>query len=143
MTTPTSPSVILVDDLRMFIDSAVPVIITRSSAAGLAILRQRHMTREPLAQLWLDHDLGTASGQEDTTGPVVDWLLQVAAEGSPLEVERILVHTSNGVAASWMVTSLRHAGYVVNRLDAADYLVVDANLHSLVSDLPGSVNRSG
>jgi hypothetical protein len=50
--------VVLIDDLRSFVDER-PALVARSSVAGIELL-QRHR-RQRLAELWLDHDHGAGS----------------------------------------------------------------------------------
>lgn len=70
------PAIILVDDLRSFVDGR-PAEVARTSAAGVELLDRRRSDR--LDELWLDHDLG----DDDTIWPVVEVLERAAFEGRP------------------------------------------------------------
>ena len=67
-------------------------------------------------ELWLDHDLIG----EDTVQPLVDLLVADAANGRPLRVGRIWVHSSNIREGHRVVQELEAAGYPVQRSYAAN-----------------------
>ncbi len=69
-------TIILVDDLRSFMDGR-SAEVARTSAAGVELLDRFRDGR--LDELWLDHDLGG----DDTTWPVVEILEQAAFEKRP------------------------------------------------------------
>lgn len=127
MTEP-SPAVVLVDDLRVFRAAAVPVAVARTSAAAVAYLAERHTARHHLAQLWLDHDLGEVGGVVDTAMPVVDWLCARAHEGVPVNVDVVVVHTSNVVGGSAMVRALARGGYNTVRVSASEHFTIEETL---------------
>jgi len=102
------PLTVLVDDVRGFRDER-PALVARSSRDALTLLKQLGDNR--IDHLWLDHDLVG----EDTIRPVVDWMVELASSGSPLNVGQIHVHSAN-VGAGFRVTAdLRAAGYLVVR----------------------------
>jgi hypothetical protein len=103
-----SPLTVLVDDVREFRD-ARPALLARSSQEALTLLDELGGKR--IDHLWLDHDLGG----EDTLGPVVDLMVQLARTGSPLDVGQVHIHTANIGAGRWMGDQLRAAGYTVVR----------------------------
>ncbi len=115
--------VVLVDDLRSFRDER-PALVARSSAAGVALLRELHEPphdvrgRLTIDELWLDHDLGGA----DTIMPVVEYLQERAFSGDGLDVRAVFVHSANPVGADSVVLGLRRFGYPVSRA-ATDLLV--------------------
>jgi hypothetical protein len=98
--------IILIDDLRSFVDGR-SAEVARTSAAGVALLdRYRD---QPLAQLWLDHDLGG----DDTIWPVVAVLERAAFEERPFDVGIINIHSANPAGATKMAQVLRRWGYRV------------------------------
>ena len=128
-----SPDVLLIDDLRSFRDATVPATVARTSAAGLDAVRAAQADGHRWAQIWLVHDLGG----EDTIAPVVDWLCATAAAGDPVQVDTVVVHTSNVVGGDMAVRALSRAGYRVVRVNAPDYLwVADAAAYGRVDDGP-------
>jgi hypothetical protein len=103
---PRPPLIVLVDDLRSFLDDR-PALVARTSADGVTLL-DRHRG-EPLAELWLDHDLGG----DDTIWPVVELLERAAFDERPFDVGSIFVHSSNPPGAGRVVQALRRWGYNV------------------------------
>ncbi|MFJ8578375.1 cyclic-phosphate processing receiver domain-containing protein [Micromonospora sp. NPDC093277] len=98
--------IVLIDDLRSFVDGRCAEV-ARSSAAGVALL-ERHRD-ERLAELWLDHDLGEA----DTIWPVVEVLERAAFEGRPFDIGVVHVHSANPAGAGRMAQVLQRWGYQV------------------------------
>lgn len=137
--------VLLIDDLRDFrprvLTDATAVTTIRTSPEAVAFFQQHNDAT--FGQVWLDHDLGDVTGVKDSAGPVVDWLCDHARNGHAGTVDRIFVHTSNGVAAQRMTVTLTRAGYRVTRVAAADYLAVNPTLHARVVDLPGTMRPTG
>ncbi|GLY26513.1 hypothetical protein Misp04_62440 [Micromonospora sp. NBRC 101691] len=86
MITGKQPRIVLVDDLRSFVDGRAAQV-ARTSAAGVEVL-ERHRGRR-LDELWLDHDLGG----DDTIWPVVE------APGGACR--RIRVPARDGRAGQW------------------------------------------
>ena len=121
--------VLLVDDLRTF---TVPrsATLARTSASALATLKEIHAARDGFDEVWLDHDLGDATGTNDTSMPVVDWLCEQAVHGQPVPIRVIYIHTSNQVGAQTMLRTLTRYGYTTQRADAASHLRVDDSLHA-------------
>jgi hypothetical protein len=99
---------VLVDDVRGFRDER-PARIARSSQEALDLLAQVGDRR--IDHLWLDHDLVG----DDTIRPVVEFLVQRARGGAPLNVGQIHVHTARVAAGIRMCDDLREAGYAVVR----------------------------
>jgi hypothetical protein len=100
------PRIILVDDLRSFVDGR-SADVARTSAAGVRLLESRR--HERLDELWLDHDLGG----DDTIWPVVEILERAAFDGRPYDVGVINIHSANPAGATKMAQALRHWGYRV------------------------------
>lgn len=98
--------VVLIDDLRCFVDGR-PAEVARTSAAGVHLL-QRHRGQR-LDELWLDHDLGG----EDTIWPVVELLERAAFEGGPWDIGVVFVHSANPAGAAKIVQVLFRWGYNV------------------------------
>jgi hypothetical protein len=103
-----SPLTVLVDDVRGFSDER-PALVARSSQEALALLDGLGGKR--IDHLWLDHDLVG----EDTIGPVVDLMVQLASAGTPLNVGQVHIHSANVGAGHRMGAELRAAGYAVVR----------------------------
>jgi hypothetical protein len=103
-----APLTVLIDDVRGFKDER-PALVARSSQEALALLDQLGDTR--INHLWLDHDLVG----DDTIRPVVDWMVQQASIGSPLNVGQIHIHSANVGGGHWMRLKLEAAHYPVTR----------------------------
>jgi hypothetical protein len=99
--------VILVDDLRSFVDGR-QAEVARTSAAGVELVERCRDQR--LDELWLDHDLG----EEDTIWPVIEVLERAAFDGRPFDVGVINVHSANPAGAMKMAQVLRRWGYRVH-----------------------------
>ena len=99
-------TVILVDDLRSFVDGR-SAEVARTSAAGVEVL-ERHRGRR-IDELWLDHDLGG----DDTIWPVVEVLELAAFEERPFDIGVILIHSANPPGGAKMLQALRRWGYGV------------------------------
>jgi hypothetical protein len=99
--------VILVDDLRSFVDGR-SAEVARTSAAGVQLL-DRYRDRR-LDELWLDHDLGG----DDTIWPVVEVLERAAFEDRRFDIGVIYVHSANPAGATKIAQVLRHWGYRVH-----------------------------
>ena len=100
------PLVILVDDLRSFVDGRAAEI-ARTSAEGVEALHRHREAR--IDELWLDHDLGG----DDTIWPVVEVLEMAAFEGRPFDIGVVLVHSANPPGVAKMLQALRRWGYEV------------------------------
>jgi hypothetical protein len=107
---------VLVDDTRDFKDGR-PALTARTSAEAVELLRG--LARTSIDELWLDYDLSLG----DTAQPVVDHLLTAAATGTPQEVGRILVHSSNIRHGHRITAELAAAGYPARRSYAAGLFV--------------------
>ncbi|MGR6318195.1 hypothetical protein Q2K19_01845 [Micromonospora soli] len=100
------PGVVLVDDLRSFVDCRVAHVV-RTSRAGIEALERNRGQR--LDELWLDHDLG----EDDTIWPVVEVLERAAFEERPFEIGVVYVHSANPAGAEKIMQALRRWGYNV------------------------------
>lgn len=98
--------IVLIDDLRSFVDGRAAEV-ARTSSAGVELLEQNRSTR--LDEVWLDHDLGG----EDTIWPVVEVLERAAFDERPFDIGVIVVHSANPAGAGTMTQALRHWGYRV------------------------------
>lgn len=99
--------IVLVDDLRSFVDGR-SADVARTSTAGVELLERCHDQR--LDELWLDHDLG----EDDTIWPVVEVLERAAFEGRPFDVGLINIHSANPAGVAKMAQALRRWGYRVH-----------------------------
>ena len=131
---------LLVDDLRAFVTPR-PAVIARSSAVAVDVLIANEFLGERFDEVWLDHDLGDATGADDTVMPVVDWLCEQADSGEQPNVGTVYVHTSNRAGADTIVRALERYGYDVKRVPAEAHLRIDGNLHAQAlartAELPG------
>ena len=100
------PRIVLVDDLRSFVDGRLAQV-ARTSAAGVEVLARHRGQR--LDELWLDHDLG----EDDTIWPVVEVLERAAFEARPLDIGVVYVHSANPAGADKIMQALRRWGYNV------------------------------
>lgn len=114
-TAPAWAIVVLVDDLRSFRDGR-PATVVRNSKDAVELLEDLRF--QPIAELWLDHDLGGT----DTVAPVVELLQQAAFDGNHFAVDLIVVHTANGAASDWICAGLRRFGYRVTRRPADELI---------------------
>lgn len=73
--------------------------------------QQRIQGNAHIDELWLDHDLGFYTN----TGPIVRWMAACAEIGHPLDVDHVLIHTMNSVAADSLWRILDGVGYNVDR----------------------------
>ncbi|MFI6262850.1 cyclic-phosphate processing receiver domain-containing protein [Micromonospora sp. NPDC051006] len=106
MVTENLPRIVLVDDLRSFVDGRT-ARVARTSAAGVVELG--HHRGQRLDELWLDHDLGG----DDTIWPVVEVLEQAAFEERPFDIGVVFVHSANPAGATKILQALRRWGYHV------------------------------
>jgi hypothetical protein len=111
-----APVTVLVDDARDFKDGR-PALVARTSLRALALLVS--LDGRPVDDLWLDYDLIG----DDTAQPVVDHLVALAASGSPLDIARIHVHSSNIRHGHRICAELQAAGYPARRSYAANMWV--------------------
>lgn len=107
MVAETPPRIVLVDDLRSFVDARA-AHVARTSAAGIEALERHHGRR--LDELWLDHDLGG----DDTIWPVVEVLERAAFEERPFDIGVVYVHSANPPGAAKIMQALRRWGYNVH-----------------------------
>jgi hypothetical protein len=98
--------VVLIDDLRSFVDNR-DAEVARTSAAGVALLHRYRDER--VDELWLDHDLG----EDDTIWPVIETLERSAFEEHPFNIGIIQIHSANPAGAGKMLQALQRWGYRV------------------------------
>lgn len=110
--------VLLVDDLRSCRDHR-DAVVARTAGAALDELRRSRQWDE----LWLDHDLGHATGVVETALPIVDYLCEAAFKGQPVVVGTLFVHTANPVGRATILRSLTAFGYAPVVVDATAYLI--------------------
>lgn len=88
--------IVVVDDERTLPWGSVHL---RNSQDAMTYLQ----TAPPVAELWLDHDLG----DDDTTRPIALWLAERAHHGDAPAIALVVVHTMNPVGRDWLVTTLK------------------------------------
>lgn len=91
--------ILFIDDERSL--DGLDVDIARTSAEALALLKLNDYD-----EIWFDHDLGG----EDTTIPIVDYLAELAFNGSPYSA-RIIIHTANPVGRATIKRTLQRWNY--------------------------------
>lgn len=78
----------------------------------------------PLAEFWLDHDLGRhPNGRRRDVMPLVAELVRAADAGGPYAIGRIVIHSSNPVGALVVRRALEGGGVrrgAASRTDLAD-----------------------
>ncbi|MEU4792879.1 cyclic-phosphate processing receiver domain-containing protein [Micromonospora tulbaghiae] len=111
----TPPRIVLVDDLRSFLDGRV-AHVARTSGAGVEALERYRDQR--LDELWLDHDLG----EDDTIWPVVEVLERAAFDGRPFDVGVVYVHSANPAGSERIMQTLRRWGYHVRSAAGSPYV---------------------
>lgn len=93
-----------IDDIRspesLFILSAVhPWTVCRTSASGILTLASWQAEGvDEIERVSFDHDLGL----EDTTRPVVFWLIE-----NHFHVRHVTVHSKNPVGAEWIFETIK------------------------------------
>lgn len=116
----THYDLVLIDDLRVFLQPAEPFIL-RTEKAGLEWLESLTV-EDSIGQLWLDHDLG-----EDEHGNATDIMsivnlleMRLAFDEAPA-IGRVFVHTSNNVGGDQMMAALARRVPTL-RVNAKEYL---------------------
>jgi hypothetical protein len=112
VTTPRPPSILLIDDMRSFLDGRAAQV-ARTSAAGVEALQR--LGTERLDELWLDHDLGG----DDTIWPVIELLERAAFEGHPFDIGVVYIHSANPAGAARMVQALDRWGYHIRAVSGS------------------------
>src|SRR3954467_15206689 len=108
-------TIVLIDDLRSFVDGR-PAQVARTSSAGVELLDRYRSHR--LDELWLDHDLG----DDDTIWPVVEVLERAAFENLPFDIGMVIVHSANPAGAAKIARVLRRWGYRVRVAPGSPHL---------------------
>lgn len=102
--------VVLVDDVRSFRDGR-SCRLARSPEAAIDLLAE--LRGDPIAELWLDHDL--APDPAITVMPVVEELVTAAQAGSPYKIQKVFVHTVNPAGAVAMRRAFAGVGIAMTR----------------------------
>ncbi|MEU5562464.1 cyclic-phosphate processing receiver domain-containing protein [Micromonospora musae] len=97
--------IVLIDDLRSFVEDSRAVQVARTSAAGVEVLERQRGQR--VDELWLDHDLGG----DDNIWPVVELLERAAFEERPFDIGVVYIHSANPAGAARVLQALRRWGY--------------------------------
>lgn len=116
------PGVLLVDDLRSFREPVEGTVVTRTVAEALAALAGG----EHWDQIWLDHDLGEATGRIEDVMPIVDHLVERALNDDLVIVGTVVLHTPNPVGRANIERAPTRAGYRAVHERADDYLTAAA-----------------
>lgn len=103
--------IIVIDDMRVPLKSTsdeIQVFLYKTPELALLALNTIHDSGGHVHELWLDHDMGLNydTGDDITIMPVVLWLEEQAHNGTPLSVDYIFIHTSNGYRGSMMKIAL-------------------------------------
>lgn len=107
-------SILCLDDERSFpFEEGDDAYMARNVGEALAVLGFFNGKIRPLDEIWLDYDLGYTSSWSDTADPVVDYLCELAFNGTPYPVGVIVLHTANPVGRDKMRMVLQRYGYFV------------------------------
>lgn len=141
-------NILLVDDLRHFKAEAIDPVFNPGGGAFeeqgyLRICRSSQSAVETLGtdrrswdQIWLDHDLGIVNGAEDTTMPVIDYIVWRHEQGDPISVGSYVIHSSNGVGVQNIAMALSAIGEDSVIVNARDFLYVPEESQNAFTDLP-------
>ena len=110
-----SPAVVLIDDLRSFVDGRAAQV-ARTSTAGVELLERYRAHR--LDELWLDHDLGA----DDTIWPVVELLERAAFEQNAFDIGHVYIHSANPPGAAKIRQALQRWGYDVRVVSGSPHV---------------------
>lgn len=118
-------TIVCIDDERWFkpeLEEAADIKYARTSAEGIALLRELHQKGVEVAEIWLDHDLGEIDTPPywDTIMPVVAYLEELGHEGTPYPTGSILIHTMNAAMVQTMTVALNRY-YDVYRVYVGDH----------------------
>lgn len=103
--------IIVIDDLRTFrpeIAEGKEVQYYRTYLEGDIALMDAHERKVHIDQLWLDHDLGwdpVIRIFADTL-PIAETMAGLARSGDPVDVDQILIHSSNPSGARRLFATL-------------------------------------
>ena len=99
--------VVLIDDTRLFRDGR-SCRLARTPDHAIQLLNE--LAGQRIDELWLDYDLF-----DETSEPVVEHLIALAAEGTPADICRVLVHSARTLEGFQITSRLRSAGYPARR----------------------------
>lgn len=108
--------ILVIDDLRNLRDDFAAdheVVIARTSKDGLDALNGG----TDFDMVFFDHDLGG----DDTARPVVAFLEEKSFFNERVNIGHCVVHTSNISGGDWIMSGLKAAGYMAQRVYAGDY----------------------
>ena len=104
-------TIVCIDDERSFqaeLEEGSDIHYARTSADGIALLKDLQEKGVEVAEIWLDHDLGETNEPPywDTIMPVVAWLEELGHAGTPYPCIGIVIHTMNFSAVPAMNAAL-------------------------------------
>lgn len=117
--------IVIIDDERDFINRKryETSLVFRNCFDAIDFFEKHE--GEPVAELWLDHDLGMIDGKEHDIFTFIDYLEHLHHHSDWLPViDKIYVHTANPVGAQRMIKALNHIGYHTTRVDCSHHLIV-------------------
>ena len=109
---PVPARVLVIEDIRTF---RFPAVYARTLAEAWV-----QLVNGPWDEIWFDYDMGLTS-DSDNTYEIATFMERRAAEGVPIDVKRVVVHTANPYGGDRLMAALRN-GYDVIRVAAIDYL---------------------
>lgn len=107
----TEPDVLVIEDIRTF---RFPAVYARTMNDAWRLLHSRRWR-----EIWFDHDMSMTVNENNTYAIAVH-MEQIAFEGTPLDVDRVVVHTANPAGGQRLMAALR--AYKPVRVVANDYL---------------------
>lgn len=117
--------VVLIDDLRSFVQKRDDALVLRTLAEALSWFTDVK-SEDTVGQLWLDHDLGkNDKGEIIEIIPFVAELEERAYFGTAPEIEQVIVHSSNNQRGPKMVVPLSRyfAVQTIAQSELDNYLV--------------------
>lgn len=103
--------IVIVDDLRSFVDKRECVVL-RTAQDAKAWLKEHQDER--IDELWLDHDLGFRS--ESDIGTVLELLEEAAVNGKPYDIGTVYAHSANPYGRNMVIRALERHGYAVENV---------------------------
>jgi hypothetical protein len=122
-------TILFIDDLRTpleHLSDGNEVIVVRNPADATRVLAEQRDAGASFEAVFWDHDLGMdeETGVEIDTRSIVNWLIEQAVAGTPVDIKVSYVHTANPVAGKWLMESLSsyplyHQAYRIDPLEVS------------------------